>query len=145
MIYFIEAEGLNLIKIGFTDRRMGSRLAALRSSSAVALTLLGVIEGTVKDEKRTHVRFIELWHHGEWFRAEPGLRRYIADHACPWAPVPLEKEKLTKREKNWGKTLLEAHGITKTADEWSRFTGVSVSYIKFRCQAGWTLESVFQE
>lgn len=74
VIYFIQAEGVGHIKIGFTDAEGASaRLVSLQIGSPVLLKLLGVIPGTVEDEKNLHRRFAAHRVTGEWFRPVPEL------------------------------------------------------------------------
>lgn len=79
MIYFIQAEGIGHIKIGFTDSDDASvRLATLQTGSPVPLRLLGTFPGLVEDEKNLHRRFASAKVHGEWFKPIPELMRLIS-------------------------------------------------------------------
>jgi hypothetical protein len=83
-VYFIEAVGLNLIKIGFTARPMRRRFGALCAASAAPLNVLGVMDGHVGTERGLHKRFRHLWDHAEWFRADDGLRTILLrTRPCP--------------------------------------------------------------
>lgn len=73
MIYFIQADGLGHIKIGFTESTAEARLADFLTGSPVSLRLLGSIPGTAEDEKDLHRRFAAHRVHGEWFRPVPEL------------------------------------------------------------------------
>lgn len=85
MIYFIQAEGIGHIKIGFTDNDDALiRLASLQIGSPVKLRLLGTILGTADDEKDLHRRFAAYRIHGEWFDPVPELLMMIG--ACGSAP-----------------------------------------------------------
>ncbi len=77
-LYFIEAVGLNLIKIGHTTD-IRERLSRLQMGCPVELRILFVIPGTANDETRLHFRFHELHARGEWFRAESALLDYIEE------------------------------------------------------------------
>lgn len=78
MIYFIQAEGVGHIKIGFTDSEdAGVRLATLQTGSPVQLRLIGTIPGTVEDEKNLHRRFASECVHGEWFKPVPHLIKMV--------------------------------------------------------------------
>lgn len=60
VIYFAEAVGVGLIKIGFTESLDAEvRLATLQTGSPVPLRLLGTMEGTIEEEKDLHRRFGE--------------------------------------------------------------------------------------
>lgn len=79
MIYFLEASKLDLIKIGFTDGDdAADRIASLQTGSAVPLVLLATMPGDLATERAIHLAFADLREQGEWFRAEPKLRRVIA-------------------------------------------------------------------
>lgn len=78
-VYFVEAEGLGLIKIGLANC-VRSRLACIAKICPVPLRLLTKVPTDKRGslEKELHVRFAQHRAHGEWFRAEPDLRAYIA-------------------------------------------------------------------
>lgn len=79
MIYFIQAEGVGHIKIGFTDKDDAIiRLAELQVGSPVKLVLLGTIPGTMQDETDLHRRFASAHVIGEWFKPVPELMDLIA-------------------------------------------------------------------
>ena len=79
MIYFIQAEGIGHIKIGFTDKDDAAlRLAELQTGSSATLRLLGVSPGDVLAEKNLHRRFAAARVHGEWFRPVPELLQFIS-------------------------------------------------------------------
>lgn len=84
MIYFVEAESVSMIKIGWTARAPESRLAALQTGSPVKLRLIAVMPGDREDEYNLHGRWAALWSHGEWFRSHPSLVEFIGDVATPW-------------------------------------------------------------
>lgn len=65
-IYFIQAEGNNLIKIGIAINPE-KRLRQLQSASPVKLHLLKTIEGGFSAERGLHKRFKDTRTHGEWF------------------------------------------------------------------------------
>ncbi len=79
MIYFVQAEGVGNIKIGFTDSVDASdRLSTLQTGSPVPLRLLGTIPGTMDDEKDLHRRFASARVVGEWFKPVSELLALIA-------------------------------------------------------------------
>ncbi len=79
MIYFVAAEGLGHIKIGYTGGEdVGVRLADLQTASPVPLKLLSTIPGTMEDEKDLHRRFASARVCGEWFKPTNELLALIA-------------------------------------------------------------------
>jgi hypothetical protein len=80
-VYFLAAEGSSLIKIGVANCAY-ARIKALGKTSPVPLTLLGCIatDRTGSLEKDLHARFSAHRSHGEWFRAEPEILSFIAEH-----------------------------------------------------------------
>lgn len=75
-VYFIYCEASSMIKIGFTSN-IKNRLGNLKTMSPVPLRLIGTIEGTRVDEENLHKKFARLRSHGEWFKLERPLERYI--------------------------------------------------------------------
>lgn len=66
-VYFIEAVGLDLIKIGFA-RNVSQRLADLQSASPVELRLLGIMSSCgVVTEREIHRTLASHRVRGEWF------------------------------------------------------------------------------
>jgi hypothetical protein len=80
VIYFLLAEQVNVIKIGFA-RHVRSRVSDLQTASPVPLILLGTMAGRQEDEQALHRRFSSLRSHREWFRAEPELWEFVEQHA----------------------------------------------------------------
>jgi hypothetical protein len=75
-LYFAEAIGASMIKIGITSD-LGARLRALRDASPVPLALLHSLPGTARQESALHLKFIAARSHAEWFRATDELRAFI--------------------------------------------------------------------
>lgn len=70
VVYFIEAVGLDLIKIGYAmDLRL--RFTGMMTASPAPLTLLGTVPGGPKVEMEIHERLAGHRAHGEWFRKTP--------------------------------------------------------------------------
>lgn len=114
MIYFIQAEGVGHIKIGFTaDEDVLVRLADLQTGSPVPLRVLGTTPGAVVEEKNLHRRFAAHRVHGEWFRPVPELLALInpADaKTCEGVEVAersVSIRVLTVGRKQFTKALLE--------------------------------------
>lgn len=72
LIYFIEADGLDAIKIGFTTD-IGKRLADLKTALPVQLRLIGSVVGPASLEQSIHKSLKEHRITGEWFRRQPAL------------------------------------------------------------------------
>ncbi len=87
-VYFIQAESIGLIKIGWTASRPLIRLSMLAVGSPVNLTLLGVSPGNPDLERQTHGRFRADRERGEWFRPSEALKQFIAENAVDWTPFP---------------------------------------------------------
>lgn len=75
-VYFIEAVGLQKIKIGVSDDPK-KRLEQLSVGSPVKLKLVGTIQGDNNLEKELHSRFAYLNSDREWFHATKELTEYI--------------------------------------------------------------------
>jgi DNA-directed RNA polymerase subunit RPC12/RpoP len=76
-VYFIEAVGLNKIKIGTSDDPE-KRLRELATGSAVPLRILAKMQGNVELETTLHRRFEHLRFDREWFHATKELLTFIA-------------------------------------------------------------------
>jgi hypothetical protein len=90
MVYFIHDDVATAIKIGYSTN-VKQRLADLQTSSSTKLVLLGVMPGSMNDERRLHAKFERL--HGEWFRVTPELLEFIREHTTPQIPAPLPMPK----------------------------------------------------
>ena len=81
MIYFLQASTkTGPIKIGFarTLGRIQARFESHRCGSPVPLIILGVMQGTLRDEHELHTRFRSNRSHLEWFFPSTELRTLIA-------------------------------------------------------------------
>lgn len=76
-VYFIEAVGLDRIKIGKADD-VDRRLSQLKTGTPCELRLLKKLPGSVELERSFHSRFSSLRLNGEWFHAAQPLRNFIA-------------------------------------------------------------------
>lgn len=77
LVYFVRLG--NRVKIGFTTN-LAARMAAIPHEE-----ILGVMPGSLRDEKRCHAAFAHLRTTGEWFEDAPDLRAFIADIAASTA------------------------------------------------------------
>lgn len=87
-IYFIEAVGQPLVKIGWSADPVG-RLKSLLEQSPTEMRLITGCRGRLGDERRLHLKFHRLRQRSEWFRCEPTLAAHVnevlqANGACPW-------------------------------------------------------------
>lgn len=87
VVYFIRAEQMAMIKIGFSNGEPDRRLVALQTGSPCRLELMGVVRGDEDTERRFHARYLHLHSHGEWFHESPELLRMIRRIAKSW-PLP---------------------------------------------------------
>ncbi len=77
-IYFLLAESVSAIKIGFTrEGRLEGRMADYRVHSPYEYDLLKLIPGTMVEERMIHRRFVKLKIHGEWFAYTDELKKFI--------------------------------------------------------------------
>lgn len=75
-VYFLEAVGLQRIKIGYS-KDPEARLKSLQTGSPVPLVEIGRIPGDQQSETDLHQQFDHLRLDGEWFHAVKQLRDYI--------------------------------------------------------------------
>jgi hypothetical protein len=75
-VYFLEAIGLDKIKIGASED-VADRCRVIQGLSPVPLSLLCHVPGGEQLERSLHERFSHLRSHGEWFYATPELREFI--------------------------------------------------------------------
>jgi len=72
------------IKIGWA-LNVAERLATLQTASPQKLLVLGVLRGTIEQERLAHRLFAVHRLLGEWFAPGEDLMRFIADHAQDWS------------------------------------------------------------
>ena len=75
-VYFIRAEGTDLVKIGVTNDP-ARRLAMLQTGSPTKLTLWFVILGNREREVEIHEQFSGARKFGEWFQISPEINDAI--------------------------------------------------------------------
>lgn len=78
MIYFVEAVGTDLLKIGFTDRDVECRLKELQTGCPHKLRVLATYDGGVAEEAALHTVFSHLRTTGEWFRMDDEVRWLVS-------------------------------------------------------------------
>lgn len=80
-VYFIEAEGSQRIKIGYSKDPDG-RIKSLQTGSPFPLKLLLAVPANQEKEAELHQQFADLRLDGEWFHAAKRLRDHIEKGAC---------------------------------------------------------------
>lgn len=76
-IYFIEAVGMDLIKIGYTIDPV-KRFMGMLTVSPAPLSLLGSIWGGPQKELEIHAKLDAYRLHGEWFKKVPAVMEVVA-------------------------------------------------------------------
>jgi hypothetical protein len=76
-IYFIEAVGMDRVKIGYT-LDPAKRFVGMLTSSPAPLSLLGCIAGGPQREAELHALLAEHRLHGEWFAMVPEVMAIVA-------------------------------------------------------------------
>lgn len=76
MIYFIQAKGTNLVKIGYTDN-VKLRLSNLQVSCPHRLIIMKTIDGSFAFESSFHRVFSKDHIRGEWFSWSLKLQQFI--------------------------------------------------------------------
>lgn len=77
MVYFIEAVGAGLVKIGFTDGDPLDRLKQLQTGCPHMLRLRATVAGGLDTEKEYHTKFIHHRASGEWFKLAMEIEVFI--------------------------------------------------------------------
>ena len=88
-VYFVRADDLNIVKIGYTDN-LRLRLDTLRGMSPVGLSLIASFQAPPEYERSLHKKFAYLRDHGEWFKYTSEIHRFIKDKKS--APPPQSEE-----------------------------------------------------
>jgi hypothetical protein len=114
-VYFIAAETVGAVKIGFSRNHPRARLKHLQIGCPVPLKLLSFTEGTNDDELRLHASYSDLRIHGEWFRLEGRLIDVVRDLPPPADPHPviLPQCPVCGEKASPGYNHLVGRGITK--------------------------------
>lgn len=79
-VYFVQAVGVNLVKIGWVlnAASFDKRFARLQTDCPYPAKLLHLAPGVSRrEEQRAHKMFEKVHHHGEWFRIEGDLKRFL--------------------------------------------------------------------
>lgn len=129
-IYFALADGLNAVKIGFTEN-INSRLNYLRSSCPVKLLLCHTIpDAEEKDEHNLHNLYRPYRIHGEWYTLDGELYKFLK----PFLPVEFKvffkpPDKLAPR--NYDAMLSAYDRLCKTLT-WQRNTLLEIVFKRRR-------------
>lgn len=76
-IYFVQTEPDGPVKIGYTRRRVGDRMAEGQTFNAQRILVLAETYGTRHEETLLHQRFRHLRIQGEWFRYGEEVRDLV--------------------------------------------------------------------
>jgi hypothetical protein len=77
VVYFIEAIGVDLLKIGHTDRDVETRLRELQTGNPHTLRIAAMMQGDTATERSLHEQYKHLRVNGEWFKVDAELRVLI--------------------------------------------------------------------
>lgn len=75
-VYFIKADNTGLVKIGKSVNPK-NRLKELQTGSANKLNIIKTIDGGVYLEQAIHAYFAHLRKHGEWFKPDTEMRKFL--------------------------------------------------------------------
>ena len=76
-IYFLLAENIDAIKIGFTRNDIKERMRHYSCHSPYDFDLLKIIEGTMLEEAALHKRFVKYKIRSEWFVYSDEIKEFI--------------------------------------------------------------------
>lgn len=74
-LYFIEEEGSDLMKIGYSKDPI-SRLHSMQSANPARLVMRGMVNASPDLEKAIHAAYKGIRVRGEWYRAEDAMAIY---------------------------------------------------------------------
>jgi len=78
MIYFVQCQGSQRIKIGHTKCPIG-RMQTIMGCNAYPVELLATVEGCRRVERSYHEKLIEYRVHGEWFEPCSAVLKAVSD------------------------------------------------------------------
>lgn len=122
MIYFAQADGTDLVKIGFTAGDAIERVSDLQTGCPHKLSVLAAVEGGERDEARWHKEFAAERVQGEWFRLTPRLMVRIVlaaagDRAELLRRIGAVEEALLRVERQLGSATRDGSGTGGPAAE----------------------------
>jgi len=83
VVYFIEAVGLDLVKIGYTEELI-RRFKEIRTACPVKIQLVGFLNGDRSAEAHLHRQYKDYRAEGEWFRVSQQTLDYWRSHLDNW-------------------------------------------------------------
>jgi len=83
VVYFIEAVGLDLVKIGYTEELI-RRFKQIRTSCPVPIQLVGFMNGDRSLESHLHRQYKDFRREGEWFHANQHALDRWRKHLDNW-------------------------------------------------------------
>lgn len=135
-VYVVGCEGSRLVKIGFTEQELKTRLNGISQMSAHPIKVLwesGPEHGR-ETEGRLHRLFAGYRHHGEWFDFGPVDSVALVSVAVD-LPDPIEREraKPVKRQQQRPKQQLELKALARSSvrDRRACRCGETYDYSKF--------------
>lgn len=110
MVYFIEAVGVGLVKIGFTDGEPEVRLRQLQTGCPHKLRLRMAFAAERSVEQWCHEKFGHLRTGGEWFQLTLEIEAFIAAVRWVWPKQDRIEARLDRIEARLAD--LESRGIS---------------------------------
>lgn len=91
-VYFVGAEEVCRVKIGFSFHDPDERFKPLETGSPVKLSKLGLMRGEFRREAELHRRFAKYRARLEWFHLVPEISDFIAAEARNWEELIAEEK-----------------------------------------------------
>lgn len=91
-VYFMVAESIDLVKLGWTSSPTTERINTLQTGSPVRLSVSLTFPGTKFLEASMHRRFAEHCRHGEWFAIDGEISWLTGLAAARLAEIPFPEE-----------------------------------------------------
>ncbi len=100
MIYFILNPKLNVVKIGYTEKDVLTRLAQLKTGNSEPLVVVTTIEGDINVEKSLHAKFAKYRKQGEWFNLSEEIIKFINKTHTDCKEITVDVPKKINKNKN---------------------------------------------
>ena len=91
-VYFVGAEEVGRVKIGYTLFDPNGRFETLETGSPVKLSKLGLMRGSLAREAELHSRFKHHHARREWFHLDSEIVEFIAVEARDWKDLLWEEK-----------------------------------------------------